>query len=372
MKNWFKKYILIPPPMGLFAYFYLFFMIPMLYTSWSYPEPLRFLYFLLVLSYLYFYRQGYFDAYQNSQNLFVQLILATIVAIPSGYISIFIYTGWQFPFWQIKESLFRKYLNIYYAFVLIASLFALLLVNFQIQFEWGWLFFGLFVVLVSPFFARYLYSYQHKINDLNLNRQRLETIIRQGERERIARDLHDNLGQSYSMIALKAELASKLLQKDPVKAQKELQEIAQTSRDHLNLVRNIVGNLHETTIASVLVENQNQLGQAEIILITKDEEISRNWPLEIQYIMGAILKEAFNNVVRHSQAQKVEVNFGQGNTYWMNIHDNGIGLSASFEPSFGIKGMISRIEKAQGKLFISNNKGCLLKVELPIKEGERD
>lgn len=370
MKNWFRKYILIPPPLGLFAYFYLLFLIPMLYTSWSYPVPLRFVYFLLVLAYLYFYRQGFFDVSQNGQHLIIQLILATILAIPSGYISIFIYTGWQFPFWEIKENLFRKYLRLYYAFVFVASFIALLLVNFQIQFEWGWLFFGLFCVLVSPFCARYLYSYQHKINDLDLNRQRLETIIRQGERERIARDLHDNLGQSYSMIALKAELASKLMNKDPGKAQKELQEIAQTSRDHLNLVRNIVGNLHETTIASVLIENQ--LGQADIMLITKEEEISRNWPLQIQYIMGAVLKEAFNNVVRHSQAQKVAVDFGQGKTYKMTIHDNGVGLPVSFEPSYGIKGMISRIEKAQGRLSITNSNGCLLEVELPIEEGELD
>ncbi|MCP6717894.1 histidine kinase, partial [Klebsiella pneumoniae] len=65
---------------------------------------------------------------------------------------------------------------------------------------------------------------------LNQTNRRLKTIVERNERERIARDLHDTLGQSFSMITLKTELAKKLLVKAPEKVAPELDEIEQTSR----------------------------------------------------------------------------------------------------------------------------------------------
>ena len=83
--------------------------------------------------------------------------------------------------------------------------------------------------------------------------------MERNERERIARDLHDTLGQSFSMITLKTELAKKLLVKAPEKVAPELDEIEQTSRQNLQLVREIVNNLHEQSLTEVLLAQTRNL-----------------------------------------------------------------------------------------------------------------
>src|SRR5699024_1156874 len=144
---------------------------------------------------------------------------------------------------------------------------------------------------------------------LRMANSRLSTLVRQNERERIAQDLHDHLGQSYSTISLKAELALKLLPIDQDKVAKELADIAHTSRDNLNIVRNIVANLHEQTIASAMIEAANVLETAQIKMDSVNESSTSQWPLFIQFSLASIIQEATTNVIRHSQATLVTYRF---------------------------------------------------------------
>src|SRR5699024_12771471 len=109
---------------------------------------------------------------------------------------------------------------------------------------------------------------------LGKQNNRLELIARHSERDRIAQQLHDNLGQSFSMLALKAELAEKLLEKDPVLAKQQLKDIAAASRQNLDLVREIVADMKHSKILQTFVIQQYNLGKSVILLNTKNTEMT--------------------------------------------------------------------------------------------------
>ncbi len=240
--------------------------------------------------------------------------------------------------------------------------------------EYQWIIVGMLFIIISPIVAGKVAKEQRRIYQLSLNNARLETIIRQNERDRIARDLHDNLGQAYSTMIIKAELAEKLLNKKPLLAQKEVQEIAQMSRSNLNLVREIVKGLQERTIASAMIEASKTLKQKDIILNTEQEMITGEWPLHIQYIFAAMIREVTTNILRHSQATLAKYRFQEDNQdYRVYLKDNGIGGLSEDKYNFGIRGLLQRIDEVDGKFSITDvhSSGTEIVITIP-KEVDHD
>jgi two-component system sensor histidine kinase DesK len=223
---------------------------------------------------------------------------------------------------------------------------------------------------VSPIFS---YSFSKSITRsirLAQSNSRLEAVVRRGERERIARDLHDNLGQSFSMITVKAQLVQKLLAKQPDKVAGELQDIAATSRQNLQLVRNIVNDLRQESLADVLLAQEKNLRETRIALYTEGEQAADAWPTKCQVTLAAVLQEAITNVIRHSHARQVTVTFTvTPDQYRMAVQDNGIGKDYHRTNSHGVSGMIERVEQEQGSLtIVANHIGTLVTATLPRKE----
>ncbi|WP_241682556.1 sensor histidine kinase [Ligilactobacillus salivarius] len=208
---------------------------------------------------------------------------------------------------------------------------------------------------------------------LGKQNNRLELIARHSERDRIAQQLHDNLGQSFSMLALKAELAEKLLEKDPVLAKQQLKDIAAASRQNLDLVREIVADMKYSTILQTLDIQQSNLDKSGIMLHTKNEEITVDWNKDIQNTISQIITELVTNAIRYSHGNLFSVTFSQNkNLYLITVHDNGIGFdkNISYKKSFGLSGIKKRIDYLDGNVNFDNDNGAKIDISIPIVKGD--
>ncbi|MCI1986701.1 MAG: sensor histidine kinase [Lactobacillus sp.] len=284
-----------------------------------------------------------------------------------------IFPAWQVAFILAQTSrghrVFRWFAGIY-ELIIVASF-----VRYSLAapsgFSWdGTELVGAVFPVVSPFMA---YFFAREIFASRLMRQtnrRLEAVVQRDERERIARDLHDTLGQSFSMITVKAELAKKLMDKAPERVGAELEDIQQTSRKNLQLVREIVNDLHQQSISEMLVTQNAALNAANVAMVTFGENEAEQWPTEIQASISAVLQEALTNVIRHAHAGKVTVGFNrQSAQYEVTIQDDGDGQLFERPGSNGISGMQNRLSAIGGHFSIRSNRiGTLVTCELPEEE----
>lgn len=189
-----------------------------------------------------------------------------------------------------------------------------------------------------------------------------ENLARIAERERIARDLHDLLGHTLSVIVLKAELASKLIERNPERAKQEIKEVEKISRDALTEVRLAVQGYKGTDLKSELGRAKVALDAAGIKLEYLVTEVDLS-TLQ-QSALQLILREAITNIIRHSRAQNCQVSLEElrGNIM-LKIIDDGVGVGEHI--GNGMKGMRERTEALGGKFSVKNHAGTTIEVCIP-------
>uniref|UniRef100_UPI002ED51BAF sensor histidine kinase n=1 Tax=Sporosarcina cascadiensis TaxID=2660747 RepID=UPI002ED51BAF len=214
-------------------------------------------------------------------------------------------------------------------------------------------------------------------DQLILARQRISELTIVQERERIARDLHDTLGQKLSMIGLKSDLAVRLMERDIESAKAELQDIRQISSTALKEVRVLVSGMRRVKLKDELVRVEQLLRVAEIeIELEGDPNFPDMSPI-VENVLVMCLKEAINNVVKHSYAKHCCIAFQRTEKeFRIIVKDNGIGIAQNGVnlPGNGLEGMEERLEFVNGNLSISSQEGTQLKITVPavlkqIKEG---
>lgn len=172
------------------------------------------------------------------------------------------------------------------------------------------------------------------------------------ERERVARDVHDVLGHSLTVVTVKAELAERLVDADPERARAELGEIQSLSRQALAEIRATVGGLRVASLA-------DQVGAARIALdgagITADLPVD---PAVVdprhRVVLGWAVREAVTNVVRHSGASRCRVELGSS---WLCVADDGGGMDGSPEGN-GLRGLRERVAAAGGTVELGDGGGA--------------
>lgn len=127
----------------------------------------------------------------------------------------------------------------------------------------------------------------------------------ENERSRFARDLHDILGHSLTVITVKAELAQRLIDVDVDRARTELADLERLSRDALTDVRRAVAGYRELTLPGELTRARAALASAEIAvdLPNSTDEV----PSELRELFAWTIREGVTNVIRHSRASTCEV-----------------------------------------------------------------
>ena len=231
----------------------------------------------------------------------------------------------------------------------------------------GWTLFysALFPVVIgagNTFFAE-----RNRMNrKLRKANEEIEHLAKVAERERIARDLHDVLGHTLSVITLKSELAGKLIDRDPQRAGKEIREVEEISRQALSEVRDAIRGYRAKGLAAELAQAKATLETAGLA-VQCDAATTVNLPAMQESVLSLAVREGVTNVVRHAQARTCRLRLDQQNgSCRLEIHDDGLGFSST--EGNGLRGMRERVEMLGGTLERRNESGTTLTITLPLKE----
>jgi len=201
-------------------------------------------------------------------------------------------------------------------------------------------------------------------------REELATLAVAQERLRFARDLHDLLGHSLSVVALKSQLGRRLIDADPQRAKTELEEIEQVTRAALEEVREAVGGYRQTTLADELGGARTALAAAGI-----DVDVARSardLPGEVDAVLGWTVREGSTNVLRHSGARTCAIRVRHvGDAAEVEIADDGRGGPADPASSgrSGLVGLRERVAALGGRLEAGGRPegGFRLRVTVPTE-----
>jgi two-component system sensor histidine kinase DesK len=194
--------------------------------------------------------------------------------------------------------------------------------------------------------------------------EEIQEMAKVAERERIARDLHDLLGHTLSVIVMKAELASKLADRDFARAIQEIRDVERVSREGLTEVRRAVEGYRQHGLAG---EVHNAAGTFRSAGVTFEADLA---PVALaprqETALALALREAVTNVVRHARATVCRVSLSaEGSRLVFSIHDNGHG-GTPLEGN-GLNGMRTRVAEAGGSLSIDGSDGMRVVITIPLR-----
>ncbi|WP_253896110.1 sensor histidine kinase [Solibacillus sp. R5-41] len=194
-------------------------------------------------------------------------------------------------------------------------------------------------------------------------------LVQQDERQRIARDLHDTIGHTLTMIKIKTELTTKLMDKDLNRAKVELDDILTTTRTALKQVREIVSDMNFISLENELLHCENVLQTAHISF-KLNSKCSNILLASVEETMLALcVREATTNLIKHSQAKNCSVEIDYiDHIYCLKIVDDGVGLENQGLGN-GISSMKDRMNALQGTASVNNTKtgGTIVTLKLPIQ-----
>jgi two-component system, NarL family, sensor histidine kinase DesK len=189
-------------------------------------------------------------------------------------------------------------------------------------------------VVVPPLVTFFTYSLGRRADTLDSLRRTRAELARAAvaeERLRIARDLHDLLGHSLSLITLKAQLAGRLMRADPDTAAVQIAELESVARQSLSDVRAAVAGFRQPDLAGELAAARQLLDAAGISSqITAADTSGLAAPADA--VLAWAVREGTTNVVRHSRATRVTIGISRDqDTVTAEISDNGPAAPADDE-----------------------------------------
>jgi len=184
--------------------------------------------------------------------------------------------------------------------------------------------------------------------ELRETREELARLAVSEERLRISRDLHDLLGHSLSVIAIKSQLARKLLEHDPTRAAAELDDIQAVTRTALTEVREAVHGYRRLALAEALESAQTALAAAGIGCELADEDVVL--PADVDAVLAWAVREGTTNVIRHSGALHCAIRIrADGDRAAVEIEDDGRAAPTNGRGS-GLSGLRERARRVRGEL----------------------
>jgi two-component system, NarL family, sensor histidine kinase DesK len=246
---------------------------------------------------------------------------------------------------------------------------ALLILAESHFFHLGWpgAFYAIFLFVIigggNIFFAE-----QKRANDkLHDVQEENIALVAVAERERIARDLHDVLGHTLSVIVLKAELAGRLVERDPQRAAAEIGDVERTARTALAEVREAIGGYRARGLAAEIEAARRTLDAAGVTLLSDTEQaVAAGLTPTEETVFALALREAVTNIVRHARATTCRLHFiSENGRRRLIVEDNG--EHSITREGNGLRGMRERVESLGGHLSLERESGTRLSIDLPLR-----
>jgi two-component system, NarL family, sensor histidine kinase DesK len=204
--------------------------------------------------------------------------------------------------------------------------------------------------------------------ELRMAREEVGRLAVAEERLRFARDLHDLLGHSLSVIVLKSELAGRLSETSPERAAEEIRDVERVGREALREVREAVAGYRQLGLSQELEHVRTTLGAAGIEIQTVSG--AGALPAPVDSTLAWALREGVTNLLRHSRARRAEVRLERtGDHVELELLDDGVGGDAKGGGN-GLRGLRERVAARDGVLEAGPRPegGFRLAVRLPLRD----
>ena len=208
--------------------------------------------------------------------------------------------------------------------------------------------------------------------ELHRAREEIARLAIAEERLRIARDLHDLLGHNLSLIALKSELAGRLVMVAPERAVEEIHDIESVAREALRETRETISGYRQPTLDAELHGARELLAAAGIACDCEVESISL--PATIEAVLASAVREGVTNVIRHSRAKHCTIRVTRdGQNVGVVVLDDGQhrtdALHLGGTSGSGLRGLAERVAVYRGSFAAGAQAGggFRLAVTLPLK-----
>lgn len=363
-----KKFEIFPREYGIIPYIFLIYVsfpIYSLYFENGWPQVLG---FGLLFLFLAAYRQLYFTFGTKKFHSWLAAQISVVFILSVFFHSSYIFMGFfpaNFISWY-KDDKQKFYFSLGYLSV---SVIIPLFVHYESIYTKEILYILPFVIMIiiSPLAFRSFngrLELERKLKEAN---DQIKELVKEEERIRIARDLHDTLGHTLSLITLKSQLISKLALKDPERASLEAREMEITSRAALAQVRELVSDMKSLQIEDELKRAASILEAASISYEQMGPRQLKNISSVTQNILCMSLREAITNVVKHSKATKCSIRLEQfAGKVMMTVKDNGMGIGGNYVNGNGLVGIEERLQMIDGSFSITNGNGTELVISVPV------
>lgn len=238
---------------------------------------------------------------------------------------------------------------------------------------WGYISPGILISLITPAVWKVQEKWYRKWEAVNEEladtKKQVEELIKERERDRIARDLHDTVGQTLSTISVKSDISKKLLYKNQERAEQELHDIQQLSRSLLQEIREIVIDMRLVSLQEEVESAQLRLKEAGIAP-ELEQQIPSIEDSSKETMIAYILKEAVTNVIRHSNATVCKIRVIQSNNHLhLQVEDNGGYDNMLSQDGNGLDGIRKRVSLMKGEAHFHKrlNGGLHLIVKVPMQ-----
>ncbi|WJD99355.1 MULTISPECIES: sensor histidine kinase [Streptomyces] len=244
---------------------------------------------------------------------------------------------------------------------------------FQVGFGWGQVAYTSVSTALTGLVVFGLSRLSGLVAEVSRSRAELARLAVAQERLRFSRDVHDLLGYSLSTITLKCELVHRLVPRQNSRAQQELSEILQTSRQALADVRAVASGYRKMSLSAESATARSMLAAAGI---SATSEIDCGpLPEVVDTVLASVLREGLTNVLRHSKADHCAIEARRsGRQVWLTLVNDGVGRPStilradSTDGGSGIGNLRVRVENLGGRLRAGvRSDGCFeLRAELDV------
>lgn len=189
------------------------------------------------------------------------------------------------------------------------------------------------------------------------------------ERNRIAREIHDNVGHMLSRSILQMGALSTVYKEEPIHQQ--LTSVNDTLNMAMNNIRESVHDLHDDAIDLKQAVLEATREMRENYQFHFEYDMAEPIPKKVKYCFIATVKEAMSNIVKHSNADRIQVILREHpGFYQMSIEDNGTGIQKDMGSGIGLLNMRERVEALHGRMHVYTEKGFKIQITIQKAEGK--